>query len=208
VSLFWLDLTTHEAQEDRRWAIAVANNHDAAASYPLVGSTIERWFSGHYNGSQRVKRYVEGHPMNYHELSPRQLVDLLGDKRQHQAAAIALLGGITATELRKVKVTEAAKEALIAGLNHPNSKVRWWCIQYMDHVADESYLRPLLESARTDPTPKNRRHAIHALTCEICKPARCSLDVDIRVELANIAETDADESVKALASQELLKLFK
>jgi len=146
--------------------------------------------------------------MNYHELSPHQLVDLLGDKRQHQAAAIALLGGITAAELRKVQLTEAAKEALIAGLKHPNSKIRWWCIQYMDHVADERYLQPLLDSAKTDPTPKNRRHAIHALTCDICKPERCSLDIDIRTELATIAETDSDESVRAMASQELLKLFK
>src|SRR5215831_5668316 len=144
--------------------------------------------------------------MNYLELTPHQLVDLLGDKRQHQAAVVALLGGITATELRKVKVTQAAKEALIAGLKHPNSKVRWWCIQYMDHVADESYLQPLLEAARTDPTPKNRRHAIHALTCEICKPERCSLDIDIRAELAGIAETDSDESVRALATEELRKL--
>jgi HEAT repeats len=145
--------------------------------------------------------------VDYRKLSPQQLVDLLGDKRQHQAAVIALLGGITATELRRVKVTDAAKHALIAGLKHPNSKVRWWCIQYMDHVADESYLQPLLEAARTDPTPKNRRHAIHALTCDICKPERCSLDIDIRAELANIAETDSDESVRAIASQELLKLF-
>ena len=146
--------------------------------------------------------------MNYQELSPHQLVDLLGDKRQHQAAVVALLGGITATELRKVKVTQAAKQALIAGLKHPNSKVRWWCIQYMDHVADESYLQPLLEAAKTDPTPKNRRHAIHGLTCEICKPERCSLDIDIRAELTSIAETDTDNSVRALATHELLKLFK
>jgi hypothetical protein len=78
----------------------------------------------------------------------------------------------------------------------------------MDHIADESYLKPLLEAAKTDPTPKNRRHAIHALTCEICKPERCSLDIDIRSELATIAERDSDESVRAIASQELLKFFK
>jgi HEAT repeat protein len=144
--------------------------------------------------------------MNYHELSPDQLVELMGDKRQHYAAVVALLGGITTTELRKVKVSEAAKQALIAGLKHPNSKVRWWCIQYMDHVADENYLLPLLEAAKTDPTPKNRRHAIHALTCEICKPERCALDIDIRAELANIAETDSDASVRAMALEELSEL--
>jgi HEAT repeat protein len=146
--------------------------------------------------------------VNYEDLSPHQLVDLMGDKRQHQTAAVALLGGIAATELRKVKLNDAAKQALIAGLKHSNSKVRWWCIQYMDHVADESYLQPLLEAAKTDPTPKNRRHAIHALTCEICKPERCSLDIDIRGALATIAQSDSDESVRAMARQELLKLLK
>jgi HEAT repeat protein len=145
--------------------------------------------------------------MNYSDLSPDQLVDLFADKTQRNTAIVALIGGITATELRRVKVSEAAKAALIAGLKHPNSKVRWWCIQLMDHVADESYLQPLLEAAHTDPTPKNRRHAIHALTCEICKPNRDALDIDIRSELATIAELDSDDSVRILALHELSKII-
>ena len=141
--------------------------------------------------------------MNYTELSPDQLVDLFADKTRRNAAIVALPGGITATELRRVQVSEAAKAALIAGLKHPNSKVRWWCIQLMDHVADESYLHPLLEAAYTDPTPKNRRHAIHALTCEICKPNRGALEIDIRSELAAIAQVDSDPSVRIMALHEL-----
>lgn len=146
--------------------------------------------------------------MNYSDLSPTQLVDLFADKTRRNAAIVALIGGITATELRKVKVSEPAKAALIAGLKHPNSKVRWWCIQLMDHVADEQYLEPLLEVAQNDPTPKNRRHAIHALTCEICKPNRDALAIDIHTELAMIAEKDSDESVRLMASQELDELTK
>ncbi len=144
--------------------------------------------------------------MDYSELSPEQLVDLFADKRQRNAAIVALIGGITATELRRITVREPARRALIAGLKHANSKVRWWCIQLMDHVADESYLLPLLEAAHTDPTPKNRRHAIHALTCEICKPDRCALDIDIRAELEQIARNDSDESVRLMALQELSEL--
>src|SRR5688500_7614480 len=113
--------------------------------------------------------------MYYHQLSPNQLVVLFADKVHRNPAILALVGGITATELRHVKITQVVKEALILGLKHPNSKVRWWCIQLMDHVADESYLQPLLEAAYFDPTPKNRRHAIHALCCEICKPNHCAL---------------------------------
>ena len=144
--------------------------------------------------------------MDYNELSPNQLVDLFADKTQRIPAIIALIGGITATELRKVKVTEAAKEALIAGLKHSNSKVRWWCIQLMDHVADESYFQPLLDAAQTDSTPKNRRHAIHALTCEICKPNRSALDLDLQSKLAEIAEFDTDPSVRMMALHELSEL--
>src|SRR5215216_5154152 len=144
--------------------------------------------------------------MNYDELTPSQLVDLFADKTQRNAAVTALLGALTARELRKVTVSEAAKTALIEGLKHPNSKVRWWCIQLMDHIADESYMLPLLEAAQTDPTPKNRRHAIHALVCEICKPNRRPLDIDIRAELAEIARMDGDETVRTIARDELAEL--
>lgn len=141
--------------------------------------------------------------MDYSSLSPERLVDLLADKRQRNEVIRALVGGLTATELRQVKVSSAAKAALIAGLRHPNSKVRWWCVQLMDHVADESYLEPLLEVAEHDPTPKNRRHAIHALTCNMCKPNRQRLDIDIRAELTHIIEADPDGSVRAMAAEEL-----
>jgi HEAT repeat protein len=144
--------------------------------------------------------------MDYSELSPDQLVDLLADKTQRNAVIVALIGGITATELRKVKVTDEAKQALIRGLKHPNSKVRWWCIQLMDHIADESYVPSLMEAAHTDATPKNRRHAIHAVTCEVCKPNRQHLNVDVRSQLINIAQIDTDISVREMALQELAEM--
>ena len=141
--------------------------------------------------------------MDYEGLTASQLVDLFADKTRRNGAIVALIGGITATELRYATVTPEARQALINGLNHHNSKVRWWCIQLMDHVADESYLHPLLNAAKSDPTPKNRRHAIHALTCEICKPDRTPLDVDIRTELEAIAAHDENESVRVMAQHEL-----
>jgi HEAT repeat protein len=145
--------------------------------------------------------------MNYEELSPSQLVDLFADKTQRNQAVIALIGGLTAGELRRVKVRPEAKAALIAGLKHQNSKVRWWAVQLMDHLADESYLEPLLEVAHTDPTPKNRRHAIHALACPVCKPNRQRLNIDIRGELEVIAQSDSDASVRAMAAEELAEIM-
>jgi HEAT repeat protein len=105
-----------------------------------------------------------------------------------------------------VTITPAVKTALINGLKHSNGLVRWWCIQLMDHLADENYIEPLLDAAHHDPQPKNRRHALHALTCELCKPDRCRLDIDLRPELAAIVVNDVDWSVKTLALQELMQI--
>jgi HEAT repeat protein len=145
--------------------------------------------------------------MNLEELSPSQLVDLFADKTIRNEAVRALIGGLTAGELRRVRVSDEAKAALIAGLKHSNSKVRWWCVQLMDHIADESYLAPLLEAAQTDPTPKNRRHAIHALACPVCKPNRQRLNVDIRAELEAIAQNDSDATVREMAAEELAEIL-
>lgn len=144
--------------------------------------------------------------MDYSQFSPSQLVDLLADKTQRNAVIVALVGGLTSTELRRAKVSPEAKQTLLDGLKHRNSKVRWWCIQLMDHLADESYVPLLMEAAYTDPTPKNRRHAIHAVTCEICKPNRQRINVDVRAELIAIAQTDVDASVRETALHELAEI--
>lgn len=139
-------------------------------------------------------------------LTPDELVNGLWDKTQRNQVIRALVGGLTATELRHVQVSPEAKAALIRGLKHRNSKIRWWCIQLMDHIADESYLEPLLDAAYHDPTPKNRRHAIHALACEKCKPDGCRLAVDIRADLRRIIATDPDPSVRQTAHDELAEI--
>lgn len=165
-----------------------------------------------WNGLQWLttdyKSCLTGVPVVYEDLSPSQLVDLFGDKTRRNPAIVALVGGLTSTELRRVQVSPQAKAALIAGLKHPNSKIRWWCIQLMDHLADESYLPYLLEAAQTDPTPKNRRHAIHAMTCEMCKPNRTKLRIDsqLKFELREISRLDTDPSVRETALHELAEL--
>lgn len=145
--------------------------------------------------------------MNLKELNPSELVDLLADKKIRNEAIRVLIGGLTAGELRRVKVSDEVKAALIAGLKHSNSKVRWWCVQLMDHIADESYLIPLLEVAQTDPTPKNRRHAIHALACPVCKPNRQRLNIDIRSELEAISQDDSHATVREMAAEELAEIL-
>jgi HEAT repeat protein len=133
------------------------------------------------------------------------LIDALADAKRRYRAIVDLVGAINANDLRRVTVTPEAKAALIAGLAHPNAKVRWWCLQLMDHLADESYLEPML-SKLADPVAKVRRHAIHALSCGACKPGRKPLALRVESELRAICESDPDPKVRAEAQQSLERL--
>lgn len=66
------------------------------------------------------------------------LVDAFADPKRRNQAILDLVGAINANDLRRVRVGPEARGALISGLDHPNAKVRWWCLQLMDHLADES----------------------------------------------------------------------
>ena len=137
--------------------------------------------------------------------SPAELIDAFADTKRRNRAIVELVGAINSNDLRRVTVTPEAKAALIAGLAHPNAKVRWWCLQLMDHLADESYLVPIL-SKLSDPVAKVRRHAIHALSCGACKPNRAPLAVRIESELRAALESDPDPRVREEARQGLERL--
>ena len=127
-----------------------------------------------------------------------ELVAAFADARRRNGAIVALVGAINARDLRTTTVSPEAKAALITGLEHPNAKVRWWCLQLVDHLADESYVAPIL-SKLSDPVAKVRRHAIHALSCAACKRDRRHLEAQIEEALQRVVETDPDEKVRAEA---------
>jgi len=128
----------------------------------------------------------------------RELVAAFADASRRNAAIVALVGAINARDLRTARVSAEARAALIAGLEHPNAKVRWWCLQLMDHLADESYV-PFILAKFSDPVAKVRRHAIHALSCGACKPGRRRLRIRIDAALRRVSEMDPDERVRAEA---------
>ena len=106
--------------------------------------------------------------VDYPSLSPDELVNLFAYVSHRNRAITALVGGLTGTELRRVRLTDAARNALIRGLEHANPRVRWWCLQLMDHVGDERCLEHIIR-ALDDPVPRVRKMAQHALECEKCK---------------------------------------
>ena len=111
-----------------------------------------------------------------------------------------LTGGVTSTHLRSVILSGAAFDALVEGLADPHPRIRWWCIQVLDHVPDPRALAaiaPLLD----DPVPRVRRNAAHALGCVICKPAwEGALPDGIADKLARLASDDPSPKVRAEAA--------
>jgi HEAT repeat protein len=82
-------------------------------------------------------------------------------------------------------------------LDHEDSWVRRSCLILLDHLGDERHVTVFAAALRNDAVPRNRRHALHALTCNKCKAAQMGADVsaDIRVALA-----DPNPKVRALAA--------
>ena len=100
----------------------------------------------------------------------QELVQLFGSRTTELDALQGLMGGITMTHLRTVCPRESTFEALVQGLRDPNPRVRWWCVQVLDHSPEPraiAAIAPMLD----DPVPRVRQNAAHALGCGACKPA-------------------------------------
>lgn len=66
---------------------------------------------------------------------------------------------------------EAVVDAYIAGLSHPNPKVRHECAHALDAYGDPRAVAPLLALSH-DPVARVRWMAMHALACDACKAER------------------------------------
>jgi HEAT repeat protein len=55
-----------------------------------------------------------------------------------------------------------------AAIEDANPSVRWQSVTLLDHYDDDRHVDALLAAA-TDPVPRVRRHAVHALGCTTCK---------------------------------------
>ena len=72
---------------------------------------------------------------------------------------------------------EEQRQFAVAGLAHPNWRVRRRCAQLLDDLAVTPETLAALERALDDPNPRVRGAALHSLTCERCKPDGCVLDL-------------------------------
>jgi HEAT repeat protein len=90
-----------------------------------------------------------------------------------------------------------ALDALIAGLAHRHPRVRQWCTALLDHHADERCLPGLLRLLE-DPVAGVRRHALHSIGCQPCKPV--PLAIDVAPLLLDLATRDRSVRVRRAAA--------
>jgi HEAT repeat protein len=131
-------------------------------------------------------------------------VQQLGTHRCLDAMTM-LVGSVKSSELRAVCVDEATFVALVDGLADPNPRIRWWCVQLLDHIPDErtfDALIPVLD----DPVPRVRRNAAHAMGCRVCKPSwDGSLPEEALARLRALAHSDSSAKVRGEALQALMR---
>lgn len=135
-------------------------------------------------------------------MDPRPLVALLGTDARLDAMR-GLVGGVNARELRDVVVPDDVFEALVGGLGDPNAKIRWLCLQLLDHLDDERAIAAIA-TCLVDPVPRVRLHAAHALGCIGCKPSwDGQLPDGVGEQLAALAERDPSPKVRRTAAHAL-----
>lgn len=139
-------------------------------------------------------------------MDERELVQQLATKDRRIAAMRALVGGVGATELCRVTLTQRAFLALRDGVADPNPQVRWWSIQLLDHVPDPR-ATAVIAGALDDPVPRVRRNAAHALGCAACKPHGLDpLPPRVTAALARLADADRNAKVRDEARRALSSL--
>src|SRR5215831_8480035 len=137
------------------------------------------------------------------DMDPQTLVKLLAQRPGRLDTIRQLVGGVTATELRRARVDQPTLDALAEGVHDPDSRVRWWCVQLLDHLDDQRALTALIE-ALDDPVPRVRRNACHALGCLACKPSWDGILPDAAyAKLRHLAATDPNPKVRAEADRTL-----
>lgn len=122
------------------------------------------------------------------------------DKRLHAQADLA--GGIGAMATRGKVIPPDKLAALIWGLKHSSPVVRRCVLEILDNQPDDSAV-PYIAEALDDPVPRVRWHAVHALTCEVCKDGHSNLTPEVYKRIEQIAHNDPSPRVRSAAEHAL-----
>jgi HEAT repeats len=145
-----------------------------------------------------------GEPYDDGVTREQELVQLFGVKGRELDALRELAGGVTATHLRTATLTEDGFASVTEGLSDRNPRIRWWCIQILDHVPEVRAVSAIL-SGLDDPVARVRRIAAHALGCVACKPDwDRTLPTAALSRLMDLAASDPSEKVRQEAAAALV----
>ncbi len=133
------------------------------------------------------------------------LVESLRDPVERYRAAALIAGGRGARASRGVRLSSEKIDALLWGLDHPNAAVRRGCLSILDHQPDASVI-PYVARKLDDPVPRVRFHAVHALTCDVCKAEHRSLTPELEERIRRIASEDPSPKVRRAAQQGLERM--
>jgi HEAT repeat protein len=98
----------------------------------------------------------------------------------------------------------AGLDAVLWGLSHPDARVRRGCAGYLDHHGTDACFPRIRWLALHDPAAKVRYEAVHAATCQRCKPAPLTGDLVgllVRVALDDPSVTVRLQAIAGLRSQ-------
>lgn len=93
----------------------------------------------------------------------------------------------------------ALVDAFLAGLAHPNARMRYDCAHALDHFADVR-CAPALRRLLSDPAPRVRRMALHVLSCEVCKLTPLPVEDDLTPLIVERAMADPSVNVRRHAA--------
>src|SRR2546430_948702 len=94
----------------------------------------------------------------------------------------------------------AAVPDILWGATLPNAVIRKWCVALLDHHGDRASV-PVLLRLLSDPSPTVRRHAVHSIGCQRCKPE--PLDCAVVDLLLDRIEHDPSPRVRRVAAHQL-----
>jgi hypothetical protein len=92
--------------------------------------------------------------------------------------------------------------APVRGLTRP-PRSAGKCLTLLDHLDGDDSIPVFIEALLGDPVPRVRRHALHALSCDLCKEA--PVCVDVVPAIAECVRTDNNAKVKQQARQVLFR---
>ncbi len=93
----------------------------------------------------------------------------------------------------------AFQAALVGGLASPRPRLRFECAHALDIFGDASTRTPLT-ALMSDPVPRVRWMAMHALSCHACGEKPDALEAEVRARIGEAARADPSPQVRRQAA--------